>query len=700
RGSLQRISPGRASPRGVAFSGKSQVRPAAEGYRLDYLTLNTSADEFSPVYYRRGLVFCAQRGNVQPGSAGKKASFLDLYYFPDRSKALAEGAALPPTRKPGVASRLGTDYYTPSTANDSKIVGRAGALPSGGYGGSSPTDQRPTESWPGSGTSEPVPFSDVLNTRYHEGPASFTRDGNRIVFTRNNYNEGELGRSADNVNKLKLYTAEERGGTWVDVQELPFNSDEFSTGHPAFSPDDRLLFFASDRPGGFGGTDIYAVSFSNGRWGAPVNLGRGVNTRRNESFPFVDENGNLYFASDGHPGKGGLDLFFVELSNTVATGKVTNLGEPFNSPKDDFGFIGDGDRREGFLSSNRKRGDDDLYRFVRENRPDACRYLTLSVVDAATQEPLDSATVTTEARNGRRETRATQAGRIELCLEANQEYLFRVEREGYEPNLIGFSTQGIADRQAARLEIPIQKLDEETSVPLPANPDEPDAGTRPPGATTRPAGKTDGISKLQGVVRGADSHPIEGVVVTLTSDCNNLLQRITTGPSGSYEFFTVDGCDYTLEATKIDYGTSTNRIRKQPVKKAPKVVANLDLWKVGDVVPISNIYHDRNRTDLRPDATRELDKLVATLKKYPLMVVEIRSHTDSRGDVETNRVTSQRQADAVLNYLAARGIDRKRMKASGYGESLPVNECRDGITCTEAEYQKNRRTEFKIMRVK
>jgi hypothetical protein len=134
---------------------------------------------------------------------------------------------------------------------------------------------------------------------------------------------------------LKLYTAEDKkgDGQWSTVKEVPFNNNEYSTGHPSLTKDDKLMYFVSDMPGGFGGTDVYVVEYNNGNFGTPVNLGPEINTEGNEMFPFVDEKGNLYFASDGHAGLGGLDIFFVELQDGKAKGKIKNLGTNQYKPR-------------------------------------------------------------------------------------------------------------------------------------------------------------------------------------------------------------------------------------------------------------------------------------------------------------------------------------------------------------------------------
>lgn len=357
-------------------------------------------------------------------------------------------------------------------------------------------------------------------------------------------------------------------------------------------------------------------------------------------------------------------------------------------PNRDSSRLTDGGRRAGV--SNRKRGDEDSYRFVREKKADTCRYLTLTVVDADNQTPLDGVEVSLETPDGRTETRTTVGGRIDLCLNENREYLFDTKRAGYQPNLIGFSTRGFSDNQPSRLEISLQK----------------NAVVSTPVDTSATADKisSGGVSKLHGVVRGTNGQPLEGIAVTLRGDCGGSVQRVITGRAGRYEFFTINGCDYTLEAAKVRY-VANARSKAKPTKKvvaarAVTVNPSLNLWKGGNVVTADNIYYNYGQMNIRPDAARELDKLVATLKKNPQLVIALHAHTDSRGDAENNRAVSQRRANEVADYLALKGIARWRMKAKGYGESMPINECKDGVTCTEAEYQKNRRTEFKIIRLK
>ncbi|RAJ16761.1 OmpA family protein [Olleya aquimaris] len=210
------------------------------------------------------------------------------------------------------------------------------------------------------------PFSSTLNTKYHESSTTFTQDGNTIYFTRNNYYKGKVRKSDEKVNGLKIFRAEFIDGEWANITSMPFNNDDYNVAHPALSLDESRLYFASDMPGTQGKSDIYYVDIlEDGTYGDPVNLGSKINTEGRENFPYISNNGTLYFSSDGHVGLGGLDIFMTKLDDPTQT--VTNLGKPINSSRDDFEFIIDEFSNEGYLTSNRYngKGDDDIYRFSR-----------------------------------------------------------------------------------------------------------------------------------------------------------------------------------------------------------------------------------------------------------------------------------------------------------------------------------------------
>ncbi|QMW03662.1 carboxypeptidase regulatory-like domain-containing protein [Spirosoma foliorum] len=651
------------------YSDVSALTKNAGSYKVEFLSMNTKRAEFSPVLYKEGLVF------VSAGTGGNgikrvfkwnNTPFLDLYYLPDaqtlRGKASSLGGSKTVTKRPQtrLIRPLGSDDFTAPTANDSKTIGFYGGTNlSLGY------EDQPI--------SESDRFSRTLNTKYHEGPATFTKDGSRVIFTRNNFNEGEYRKSSDGVNKLKLYTATQTNGIWSKAEELPFNSDEYSTGHPTLSKDDQLLYFSSDRPGGLGGTDIYVSKWTNGKWSEPVNLGKEVNTKGNELFPFVDEKGNIYFSSDGRPGLGDLDMFYAQLTPDGQQGVLArNLGEPLNSPKDDFGIVTDGDRMRGYFSSNRKNGgaDDDVYRFTREGSLYPCRELTVSVTDADSKQPLANTSVAWDnaANDKQKQLKTDSEGLVRICLDVDSDFKFLASHEGYTDSKVGFSTKDLSDDQPSRLEIPLTKPKAEESTAM---------------------------TTLRGrVTTQTDKTPIAGVKVVLVNDCDGSKQEAITGEDGSYEFSVKPGCNYSLEAMKDNMATMGSRISKEGVGST-----DLTMFKKGDVVKIDNIYYNLNKSNIRPDAAVELNKVVDLMKKYPTMTIEMRSHTDSRATAKYNNTLSTSRARAAVAYLKSKGIAAKRMVAKGYGESELLNKCKDGVNCPEEEHQQNRRTEIKILKL-
>lgn len=241
-------------------------------------------------------------------------------------------------------------------------------------------------------------LSKNLNSKFHESTPVFTKDGKTVYFTRNNFNDGKRGKDDHETTLLKIYKADLNGDNWDNVTELPFNSDNYSVAHPALSFDEKTLYFASDMPGTMGQSDLYKVKINeNGTYGTPENLGKGINTEGRETFPFVTEKNELYFASDGHPGLGGMDVFVTKPRQDGSFREVLNVGEPLNSSKDDFGLLFNNKSKIGYVTSNREGGlgGDDIYK-VKENRPieyPCEQFLGGSVADVETHEFIGNAKV-------------------------------------------------------------------------------------------------------------------------------------------------------------------------------------------------------------------------------------------------------------------------------------------------------------------
>ena len=452
-------------------------------------------------------------------------------------------------------------------------------------------------------------FSKDLNTKYHEATLAFSPDETKVYFTRNNYMT-ELERDEEGVNHLKLYSAEytkDKDSTysWTNIKELPFNSKDYSVGHPTLSSDGKLLYFVSDMPGTIGGTDIFVVDvLDNDAYSKPRNLGEAINTQGREMFPFITDD-KLYFASDGHLGLGGLDVFESKLKDSVFQG-VKNLGTPLNSELDDFGFIINKDNHKGFVCSNRTsgKGDDDIYSFVRLASEEECRQEVSGVVkNKRTGELIPQATITLVDVSGKIIERVLVGNdaAFKFELDCDNEYKVLAEKINYSSDSKVFVTP---------------KTDLKLNLDL-----------------------------------GID------LAMDLSLDPDPRLEN----------------------------------------------VPNLDDIAVGEdvrfLLGIEIIYFDFDKDYIRsPDATADLQKVIALMKYYPSIKIDVRSHTDSRASTAYNDELSARRNMSTIAYIVnVGGIDRSRLTGKGYGERALVNKCADGVKCSEAEHDLNRRSEFIVV---
>ena len=236
-----------------------------------------------------------------------------------------------------------------------------------------------------------------INSKFNESTPVFAKDGQTMYFTRNNYLDGKKGKDTNNVTLIKIYKASLENNKWTKITELPFNSKNYSTAHPALSPDEQTLYFASDMPGTNGQSDLFKAKINkDGSFGIPENLGTTINTQGRETFPFVSDENELYFASDGHSGLGGLDIFVCKINSDGSFGDVHNIGADVNSNKDDFAYLIDTKTRRGFFSSNRDGGQgyDDIYKFVELKKLICNQELSGIITDLATKKILPETKVT------------------------------------------------------------------------------------------------------------------------------------------------------------------------------------------------------------------------------------------------------------------------------------------------------------------
>ncbi|WP_010522056.1 OmpA family protein [Aquimarina agarivorans] len=435
-------------------------------------------------------------------------------------------------------------------------------------------------------------FNRRINTKFHESTPVFTNDLKTMYFTRNNYNNGNYSQDENGTNKLKIYksTLVEKG-VWSKPEEIRFNSDQYTVSHPALSPDNKKLYFVSDMPGSYGHTDLYEATIAeDGTLGDPRNLGPEINTEGREAYPFVSKSGNLYFASNGHIGLGGLDLYVTKIDAAGNIDGIYNLGNPANTPQDDFAFIINEDTKTGYFSSNRDggNGDDDIYKFTQ-----------------------------------------------------------------------------------------LEELREDCEV------------------------------TLTGVVKDKDTQEVlPESQVTLFDENNEIVETVKVGVKATYNFVVECGKNYFLRADKQAYNTVEELVSTPKVTET--ITIPLELEKtiktaqigqdLGKVLNLNPIYFDFDKYNIRNDASVELAKVIAVMQEYPTMKIDVRSHTDSRGNDAYNKILSSNRNKSTIDYIVTKGkISKDRLTGKGYGESELVNKCANGVPCSVEEHQLNRRSEFIIL---
>lgn len=443
---------------------------------------------------------------------------------------------------------------------------------------------------------KPKKFKGEINSKFHESSIVFSTDYKNdtvIYFTRNNYFQNKESfhtkkedKKIEKLNNLKIYKAEKINGAWKVTRNLNMNADHYSSGHPTVNTSRTRLYFASDKPGGYGGTDIYYCKIHpRGGLSKPINAGPIVNTPGNEMFPYINNEEQLFFSSDGHVGFGQLDVFATVSDENGAFTDVINLGKPINSEKDDFGYYALDNGIDGYVSSNRKggKGSDDIYKFK------FIPPLTLEgmVTDAINLQALDSVQISLyDQKTGDLvgQTVTNDLGQYKMFIDRGQNYLIEAVRKTHPHKHLYFNT----------------------------------------GSTSR--------------------------------------------------------------ATR----TIVQDIQLEPVQDL-KVLADLN-----------KIYFDFNKSNIRPDAAKELDKVVKLMTvTYPDMVILLEAHTDPVGSHSYNDRLSKARAKSTYEYLIANGVPQKRILSyEGYGKRRLINDCTGPENCSPEELELNRRTEFPIVQFK
>lgn len=544
-----------------------------------------------------------------------------------------------------------------------------------------------------------VSFSPNIRTRYHEGPCTFSPDEQQIYFTRSNYHRGQPVPGADGKIHLKIYTADKGPDDWENIREMPFCSDDYSTWAPALSADGRSLIFMSDMPGGYGGWDLYRSDMVGDKWEQPVNLGPQVNTPEHERFPFWHENGVLFFCSQGHEGMGGLDLFATRLQDDTWATPV-NLGPKFNSKKDDLSLIIDEQGKSGFFASARKEGlgKDDIYAFhCSESLFDAAafpppqRKMNIVLQDAGSQRYLPEVALWVFPAESKSEMDTThkapqyttdRAGKAVVTADATATISIVARKEGYEE---------------ARHRLNVRTLREGAPYVIALNP-EPEA---------EGAMEASDCVVIGGNVRARTSGAvIASATIAIENQCTEVVRVIQSDADGDFSTCLSADCSYYFTVDKDGYLTESYTMRITETDSYKTVLMDeISLeerggpLQVGDVLVLYHIHYDFNKSAIRTGDARELESLAKVMLRHPEMKIELQSHTDARGSKDYNLELSERRAVSVLDFLVARGVSSDRITLKPMGEEQLLNDCADGVPCTEEQHQENRRTEIKVLHV-
>lgn len=422
---------------------------------------------------------------------------------------------------------------------------------------------------------------------FYNSGVSFSEDGNRMYFTREKYiNNG--------VSSAQIYLSKREGDKWGTPYPIESLNNDFRSRHPYEGElfGQKVLYYISDMPGGYGGYDLYYATISGDNYGTAVNLGNVINTNKNESSPFYKD-GTLYFSSNGHPGMGGMDIYYAQWDGKKWS-EPANMGFNYNTSYDDIFLRFNQGGTAGFLVSNRLHKDKKKFK----NTETCCDDIYLIqirdlVVDLKAivnndKGPLEGATV--ELYEGNKKVPSDSktnflSNDFSFLLDTDKAYTAVVTKEGYYPDTISFNTNGIFD-------------------------------------------------------------------------------------------------DYTVSKT----------VTLKPKPEAPKRTVSRN-----EPITLHSIYFDFNDDKILPEAEKDLLYLKSLMDQYPDMVIELSSHTDSRGDNDFNKKLSQRRANSTKTWLIEEGVASSRIKAVGYGETKLLNKCKDKVKCTEEEHQLNRRSEFKII---
>ncbi len=527
-------------------------------------------------------------------------------------------------------------------------------------------------------------FQRTSNSKFNEGPMCFTPDGKRVYFTRNAKKKNKSTQKYE----LNLCSASvDAKGKWSKVSETNVSNPNYSVGHPAVSNDGKYLVFASEMPGGKGGTDLYISEINgDGSLGTPLNLGEKVNTSGQELFPWFSPEGQLFFSSNGLKGFGGFDLWVTEIKNGKDVYAPMNLDAPINSDVDDIAIVYHAEMK-GYFASNREKNNDDVYSFT-QLRPIVFKVvMNGTVTDLNTKDTLRGALM--DVKNDKGEIVATlttdEKGAYTVNLEPDQKYTVEVKKDNHKNEQFSLNT----DFNTPKVK---------QNVALENRPNVNYKGI-----------VTDFKTKqiLSGVKVTIKDNETGQVVLTALTDATGsftkAFENLKFGKAQKFEI-KLEKTEYATKIFDFTYtpvGSGNVNMNDITDLTIGKVEVGVDLSKL---MEIGDIFFDYGKFDIRADASLQLDRIVTIMNEYPNMVIELGSHTDCRGTKAANKTLSDNRAKASADYIKSRITNPIRISGIGYGEGkLKVNcPCEGTVvsTCPEEEHAKNRRSEFIVKKVK
>lgn len=525
---------------------------------------------------------------------------------------------------------------------------------------------------------KPKNIGEPINTTGHESCNNLSPNGDRLLIYMDNKGQGDIFESTL-----------QQDLTWSKPAVLPEPiNTKYHESSASLSSGLDSLFFVSERPGGFGGKDIYlGIRFVNtGVWVSVQNLGPNVNSEYDEESVYLMPDGKtLYFSSNGHSSMGGFDIFKSDLVDKQWS-KPKNLGYPLNTADDDVNFVMTSTGKKGYYASVKKEGfgERDLYLvefgeyglstdnagskgFISGKKTSNSAILRGIVTDSYNRKPLaaelqiffaDSAVLAEQVSTD------PVTGSYAVFLPAGKSYLINVT----SPN-----------HSAATANVSMPALNEGTELTKDFD------LTVLSGITTLVKGKISDVGSQQTIP----------ATITIRDEVNETdIAKVKTGTAGEYEVAVPAGRTYSVMVKSEGYMTEYDNI-EVPIEKKGQVISKdlgLNSLAVGNKIILKNIFYDFNKATLRSGSKIELERLIEVLKENPGMRIEISSHTDNKGSAEYNLNLSVDRSKSVVTYLISKGIEASRLENKGYGLSQPI-----ASNDTEAGRQMNRRTEFRIL---